>query len=270
MSATIDNVFSVWSNLEDSYELKAKPKGIDRSTFFKTLVGYSQGKHKLPALLSKLNKEIEVGNLKSNEETLDKYYKLSETFKILGSYIETNGIPNKIDNLDMFLINAMGLLKEEMTKEDLLSKYNYYPNRDNKVTKYHFRVMLEEFNCLIEHIESDRDGNISHFVGIESVKDKFRMFTNDMMYNYLVSGYGSQEYMSKKFNVDCLAIIALLMREGTQPNVFFVSDPANIKDNKLFGKGELRFVRQIDQPCGQVVEYKFKELSVFCMYLNQA
>lgn len=268
MSATIDNVFSIWSNLEDAYELKAKPRGVDRSTFFKTLVGYSQGKHKLPALLSKLNKEIENDSLKSNEDVLDKYYKLSETFKILGSYIETNGIPSKIDNLDLFLINAMGLLKEELTKEDLLSKYNYYPNKDTNIIKYHFRVMLEEFDCLVEHIESDRDGNISHYIGIESVRDKFRMFTNDMMYNYLVSGYGSKEYMSKKFNVDCLTIIALLMREGTQPNMFFISDSDNLKDNKLFGKGELRFERQIDLSCGQVVEYKFKELSIFCMYLS--
>lgn len=266
MSATIDNVFSIWSNLEDSYESKGKPRGVDRSTFLKSLVGYSQGKHKLPALLNKLNKEIENDNLKSNEEVLDKYYKLSETFKTLGSYIESNGIPSNIDNLDLFLINAMGLLKEKLTREDLLSQYNYYPDNDDRLTKYHYRVMVEEFNCLLEHIESDKDGKMHHYVGVESIKDKFRMFTSDMMYNYLVSGYGSQEYMTDRFNLECLTIVALIMRESSFPSIFFVSDKSNVVDNKLFGKAELTFVRQISQPFGEVVEYKFKELSIFCLY----
>ena len=266
MSTTIDNVFSIWSNLEYSYEKKAKPRGIDRSTFFKSLVGFNEGKHRLPALLNKLNKELDNDSIKSNEEVLDKYYKLSETFKTLGSYIETNGIPSNIENLDLFLIKAMGLLKESVTKEDLLAQYNYYPENDERLTKYYFRVMVEEFGCLIEHVESDKEGNISHYIGVESLKDKFRMFTNDMMYNYLVAGYGSQEYTSDRFNLECLTIIALLMRDGNYPTTFFISDKENLANNKLFGVGDLKFVRQISQPFGEVVEYKFKELSVFCLY----
>lgn len=268
MSNTIDSVFSIWSNLENSYERIGKAKGLDRSSFFKTLVGYSNGKHKLPALLNKLNNELKNSDFKSNEEVLDKYTKLTETFKILGNYLDNNNIPNNIENLDLYLINCMGFLENVMTEEDLLKEFNFDYREAPSINRFYHRVMLEEFDCLTEHILCDKSGKIHHYVGVENPNDNFRYFTKEISYPYLKNCYSSKENLENKFNLDCATTIAILAKLGKIPYHYFISSKENLKDNLLFGKSEVKFVNQYSDPNikATLVEFKHKEMSIFCLY----
>lgn len=268
MSSTINSVFSIWSNLENSYEKIGKAKGLDRSAFFKTLVGYSNGSHKLPALLNKLNNELKNSDLKSNTEVLDKYTKLTETFKILGNHLDNNKIPSNIENLDLYLVNCMGFLDNVMTKEDLLKEFSFEYKESPSIKRFYHRIMLEEFNCLNDHIVCDKSGKIHHYVGVENPNDKFRYFTKDISYPYLKSCYSSKECLEDKFNLDCATTIALLAKLEKIPYHYFISSKDNLKDNLLFGKSEVTFIGQYTDPNinATLVEFKHKEMSIFCLY----
>lgn len=268
MSTTINSVFSIWSNLEQSYEKIGKPKGLDKSAFFKSLVGFSNGKHRLPALLNKLNNELKNSDFKSNEEVLDKYTKLTETFKILGNHLDNNPIPNNIENLDLYLINCMGFLDNSVTGEDILKEFSYDYKEDQNIKRFYHRIMLEEFNCLTDHIVCDKSGKINHYIGVECPSDNFRFFTKEMSYPYLKNCYSSKESLENKFNLDCATTIAILAKLGKIPHQYFISSKENLKDNLLFGKGEIKFVNQYSDPNINVtlVEFKHKEMSIFCLY----
>lgn len=261
----INSVFDIWSNLENAYKAKGEPKGLSRVDFFKTLVGFKGDKHGLPLLLKKLNQAASDEQLRANDGVLNKYSMLTETFKLVSNHLDANGFPKRIENLDAFLIECVCQTEEPLTVEDILMEYNYTDKNEN-MKEYYYRVMLKEFGSLIDYIESDKNGVVHHYRGVESPNDKLRYFKGDIVYSYLKEGLSDREYLSVPFNRDCLTILSLLGKEGQVPSHCFVTAKENIIDNKLFGEGELQFVRQIDQTHYSVVEYKFKELSIFCLY----
>lgn len=262
----INSVFDVWSNLEDSYKRQGVPKGLSRSEYFKLIVGFKNNRHGLPLLLKKLNDVISDEELKKDEDVLDKYSKLTETFKILSNHLDENGIPSEIENLDLFLVNSMGMLISSTSREDIIRQYDYNSLEDNKINKFYHRIMLEEFGALIDYVYADKDGTINHYIGVECPTDNFRHFKRDMVYNYLKDGYSSPEFLKDKFNLDCLAVIAVLAKIDKIPNDFFVTSKDNIVENRLFGIGELCSREQISHSSIDIVEYKYEGISIFCLY----
>lgn len=264
----INNVFNIWDNLENAYSKMAEPKGVSRSDFFKGLVGFSDGKHNLPSLLNKLNKDFNTtNNGNDNDDVLDKYTKLTDLFKVLGNYLDNNSIPNSIDNLDLYLKDCfMSSKGNSTTIGDFLNEFNY--NESNNVNYFYYKVMLEEFDCLVEHIECDKSGKLKTYVGVENPKDEFKYFTKFDAYPFLKECYSKRDYMENKFNLDCATIIALLAKAEKLPNMFCISSYKNLKDNMLFGKREIMYVgeHQDNSIKASLLEFKHKEMSIFCLY----
>lgn len=265
-SNMVNIVFDIWSNLEQSYETKGKAKNLTREEYFKSLIVFKNGKHGLHLLLKRLNDAIMNDESKTDEDLLDKYSKLTEMFKVLGNYLEVEGIPSKIENLDLFLIEAMGLLEPSITREDILNEFSYSSENDDKIHKFYHRVMLEEFNALVDYVVADKNGVISHYIGVENPSDKFRYFKKEMVYNYLKDGYSSKKFLEDRFNLDCLAVLSILAKLDKLPNNFFVTDKSNVENNKLFNTADLQVGGQYSDSSFNVVEFKFEEISIYCLY----
>ena len=264
----INSVFDVWSNLENSYERATKKNSnLTKSEFFKSLVGFNNGEHSLPKLLKKLSDSLNSNGSEVDDVTLDKYSKLAETFKILGNYLDNNSIPSEIENLDSFLIKAMGFSEITLTPRDVIDEFNFNPKVDGNINYFYHRIMLEEFGALTEYVTCDKNGDVNHYRGVECPRDSFRYFTKDMVYSYLKDSYSSKEFMENKFNLDSLAVITLLIKLNKVPNNFFVSDMENIKNDKLFGVKEVELINTYSDPSinFKVLEYVYEGMGIFCL-----
>lgn len=261
----INSVFDVWSNLEKAYHEKGEPRGMSRLDFLKSIIGYKNGKHGLVVLLKRLNDAVSDEALKGDEEVLDKYSKLTETFKILGQEIDANGLPNNIENLDLYLITAMGFSKPSFTQEDILSEYMFSPFDENNINKFYYKVMLEEFDSLVDFIISDKNGVTNHYQGVEGPGERLRYFRKSDVYKYIQDNIVDNEFMESKFNIDCLTVGSLLAKDGRMPNNYFVCARDNIVDGKLFGLKKVEFIRKVEYSNFVMEEYKFKEMNIFCI-----
>jgi len=253
----IDKIFDIWSDLEKSYS--ALGKGKSRSEFMKSLVGYkSLGNHGINYILKNLSDELD--NDKSN---MDKFSLLTETLKILSNYLDVEGIPVEIDNLNAFLVNACGMSKDSLTEDDIYSMYIR-----NKFPKYEitYKQMIKRFSCIDNYVELVKDKNNKRklipmkYVGIENVFDKVKVFKKHMVYDYIMSNSKSED----KFTLDCLKVLSILIQTDNLGEVVCISDQSNIENSKIFGV-EMRFNELITYYNSQIVEFELAGTKVYCL-----
>lgn len=256
----IEKIFEIWSDLEESYSNLGK--GKTRSEFMKQLVGYkSLGNHGINYILKQLIAEVESEN---SDLHMEKFSILTETFKCLSNYLDLNGVPMQIENLNAFLIEATGLSKELLTDKDL---YSLYSKSEYDTYELPYKQMITRFRCVHDYIlfvkdKSNRKKMVSsHYVGVENIADKFKVFHRDTATDFIMSNSKSND----SFILECAKVLSVLVyKKKVLEPLTCISSTDNIKDSLIFGES-IEFVNTIKAGALEVAEFKLGETSIYCL-----
>lgn len=255
----VDKIFETWSDLEKSYDTMGN--GLTRSEFMKKLVGYkSLGNHGINYILTILLDEV---NNSGKDSDKDKFSILADTFKSLSNYLDLHGIPVEIVNLNAFLIEAVGLTKELLTEEDLYSMYN---KSEDLAYEIPYSQMIKRFGCVYNHLvfekdKSNRKKMVSvHYVGIENVTDKLKVFYRHDVYDYIMSNSKSQD----SFVIECAKVLAVLVQSNNLEEMICISSPDNISNSTIFGI-KMEFIEIISVGGLEVAKFKLNGTSIYCL-----
>lgn len=255
----IEKIFDMWSDLEKTYEDIGQ--GKTRSEFMKSLVGYkSVGNHGMNFLLTKLSEFVKDVD---SSDIMDKYTILTDTFKLLSNYLDSEGIPLEIDNLNAFLIQAVGLSKELLTEKDLADMYRKQTDDSYQIP---YKDMIMKFGCVHNFVDYVKDKSNkkkmipNHYVGIENIVDNFRLFRKGMVHSYIMSNQDTTD----KFTLTCLKVLAVLLQTGKLGDIVCISSTDNIENSKIFGVS-MEFIERIDFNGLCVLKFKLGETPIYCL-----
>lgn len=252
----IDKIAKVWSNLEDAY--LSKGGKISRSEFLEMLISYkSDGTHNISYLLKCISDDVA---LYTDEKRMNDYTVLSSMFKELSNFVDSNGVPNNITNLNEFLVSII-VTEVELDYSALNNLYNC--NKDTSIA-YPYSRMISNFGCVTSYSYFCKDTTVGKgrsakvYKGYELEEEKFKVINCNEYQKYISDNISSPYEFSKA----CAVLIAILHEDAKLPVNLFITDSSNIVGGKLFTQK----VKQVEISEGygyKFIKYDVCDFSVY-------
>lgn len=254
----VQKIEQLWKDLEGSYEKIGEPKGLSRVDFFKSLISYKpDGSNSLGYLIKILNDDMQDPNI---GEHLEACTMLITLFKGLITYLDTNGMPEYIDDLHAFLLSTCTVV-DKFTLSDIT---NLYCRTDCDSIDYPYSKMIslfgcvESYSCFIKDRKKSRKISPVTYKGFELGSDKFKVLRKENHRTFLEQNYATTDL----FIGDCARVLVILMQAEIPFGDIYVSAFENFVDGKLFGRDA---IEKFSIPCKdyKLVCYKVDDFEVY-------
>lgn len=228
-------ILDVWSDLEVSF---SKSNMSSRSAFLKKAVGYSDERktHSLNHLLKIVTQSITET---TDNDIIFGLTSLSELLKKLSNYIDKNGIPDEIPNLNVFVIESTFAPKELLTMENLVEN-SFISTIPTDLLSY--KEMFLKYGCFQSRVSVSDIKKTSSTVkmnaesGVYNPGDKIDVVEVSYLEEYLLSISSSDDEFHKEVIKALSVLHPVLNSMDTIPRMIIVSSTDNLacdEDNNL-------------------------------------
>lgn len=228
----IEKIIPMWKNIEDEYQ--KKNINLNRVDYFKSLVMFDGTSHNIPRLMSIVSEDL--SSPECTEELKQDGTILLNLLRDVSNYLDANGIPDEIENLQIFLMECLGGAQDKFTANDLKSFYVLKPE-ESSVDFLPYSQMIEHFGSIdnythLERVVSDSKIKLPKtYIGYEVESDRFMYLTaNDAL------DLAKANNFKNDFVLNCVIAISCLLTDGVPFNGGYFTVAENIKDKTIFGR----------------------------------
>ena len=253
-------LINFWQDLEGSYESKGEPLGLTRSEFIKKFIAYKEdGSHNIDYLIKIVNTDMTKPEC---APYMDDCTNLVNLFKHLAIYVDSNGIPDEIENLSVFLVEMLSI-HDKLDKKSLDAMF-FKTKKD--FVEYPYSKMISQFGAVESYGTFVKDKSKSKnmvsklFKGYELKSDNFKVLHSREYDSYLRNNYTSKD----EFILNCARVVLILIQLNKVPDKIYITDVNNVKNGQLFGK-DVSLIEQLEFNGFNINKYKVCDFEVYCL-----